>query len=116
MENNSISISTDVLATIISVAANEVEGVSGIANTLGNSVSQIFKKKNLLNGMNIEVNNETNEVAIEVFISIKFGYELKPVSGKVQEKIKSAIESMTSLVPSDIIVNVANIVENSKGE
>ena len=116
MENKSISISNDVLATIITVAANEVEGVCGVTNTVSNGVSQLFKKKNALNGINIEVNEETQEVQVEVLISVKFGYELKPVAEKVQEKIKNAFESMTGLNPTSIVVNVANIVDEAKGE
>jgi len=117
MDSNNINISKDVLATIVTVASNEVDGVEGIVSNLSTNVTSLIKKKKIaISGICINVNEENNSVDLDVSIVIKFGYELKPVCEKVQTKIKDAIENMTNLVVSSVNVTVGNIKEGALKE
>ena len=67
-------------------------------------------------GINISLNEEENAVELEASITIKFGYEFKPVCENVQKKVKDAVENMTNLNVKSINVIVANIKEEAKKE
>ena len=48
-------------------------------------------------------------VTVYAALNLKYGYSIMDVSEKVQEKIKSTIESMTGLQVSDVNVRVAGV-------
>ena len=51
-----------------------------------------------------------NNVYVDVFINVIFGYSVKDVAFRVQENIKSSIESMTEFKVDTINVNVMGVV------
>ena len=42
-------------------------------------------------------------------MNMKFGYSIKEVTEKVQEKVKSAIENMTGLEVADVNIRVVGV-------
>lgn len=112
--NANITISNDVITTIVTTAAKEVEGVIGIQNSLETNFSKIFNKKKVMNGVEANVSEDGKSIDINCDICVEFGYELTPIGLKVQEKIKDAIETMTSYNVSKVNVKVANVKEVSK--
>ena len=42
-------------------------------------------------------------------MNMKFGYSIKDVTGKVQEKVRAAIENMTGLEVADVNIRVAGV-------
>ena len=48
-------------------------------------------------------------VTIDATVNLKYGYHVKDVSVKVQEKVKVAVENMTGLTVADVNVRVAGI-------
>ncbi len=102
-----IVIADEVIAIITGLAAMEVEGVASMA---GNATRELISKlgiKSLSKGVAVEVVKDT--VTVEAALNLKYGYNIKEVSTKVQEKVKIAIENMTGLVVADINVRVAGI-------
>lgn len=115
-ENNltNITLSDDVIKTIVTTAAKEVEGVIGIHNQIETNVSKIFNRKKVVNGIETVLSEDGKHIDVDVNIAIEFGYELAPIGIKVQEKIKDAIETMTSYEVNKVNVKVANVKEVSK--
>ncbi len=111
--NKNINISNDVISTIVSVAIMETEGVAGVVTTVKEGVNKILKKKaSIPTGIEIEFTDEHNEkINITASISIKFDYELTEVAKEVQNKIKNAIETMTSLKADKVTVHVVSVNE-----
>ncbi len=102
-----IVIADEVIAIITGLAAMEVEGVASMA---GNATRELISKlgiKSLSKGVAVEVIKDT--VTVEAAVNLKYGYNIKEVSTKVQEKVKIAIENMTGLTVADINVRVAGI-------
>ena len=102
-----IIIADEVIAIITGLAAMEVEGVASMA---GNATRELISKlgiKSLSKGVAVEVVKDT--VTVEAALNLKYGYNIKEVSTKVQEKVKVAIENMTGLIVADINVRVAGI-------
>ena len=55
-------------------------------------------------------------VHVDINITVRYGYSIPSVSGKVQEKIKSTIENMTGLNVSDVNVRISGIEMNGDSE
>lgn len=102
-----IIIVDEVIAIITALAAMEVDGVSSMA---GNATRELISKlgiKSLSKGVSVEVMKDT--VTVEASVNLKYGYNVKVVSEKVQEKVKVAIENMTGLNVADVNVCVSGI-------
>ena len=93
-QTGDIKISNEAIGVIASIAAMEIEGVNAMAGRTSKSVK-------------IEVKDGT--VKTEISIIVKTGYRVPDVSVAVQEKVKSAIEGMTGLTVSSVLVKVAGV-------
>ena len=113
LENNrgEIIVADEVIAVITGLAAMEVEGVASMA---GNATRELISKigiKSLSKGVKVDVLEDV--VTVEATLNLKYGYNVKDVSVKVQEKVKVAIENMTGLKVADVNVRVAGIEVNA---
>ena len=109
LENNrgEIIIADEVIAVITGLAAMEVEGVASMA---GNATRELISKigiKTLSKGVAVDVLDDV--ATINATLNLKYGYNIKEVSAKVQEKVKIAVENMTGLQVADVNVCVAGI-------
>ena len=109
LENNrgEIIVADEVIAVITGLAAMEVEGVASMA---GNATRELISKigiKSLSKGVKVDVFEDV--VTVDATLNLKYGYNVKDVSVKVQEKVKVAIENMTGLKVADVNVRVAGI-------
>ena len=48
-------------------------------------------------------------VTIAMALNLKYGYNIMDISGKVQEKVKVAVENMTGLKVADVNIRVAGV-------
>jgi uncharacterized alkaline shock family protein YloU len=102
-----IQIADEVIAIIAGLAATEVEGVSSMAGNITNELVAKLGMKNLAKGVKVELLE--NSVIIVVAINVAFGISVPEVSRKVQEKIISAVETMTGLNVAEVNVKIAGI-------
>ena len=107
-EGGRIIFADEVVATIASLAVTDVEGVSALNGGMVEGISEMLGKKSLTKGIKVEVGQE--EAAIDVTVSILYGYKIKEVCEKIQEAVKSAIETMTGLHVVEINVFVQSVV------
>lgn len=102
-----VKIADEVVAIIVGLATTEVEGVSSMAGNITNEIVSRLGMKSLSKGIQVEVSD--NEVMVDVAINIAYGYSIPDVSTKVQEKVKTTIESMTGLEVAKINVRIASV-------
>jgi uncharacterized alkaline shock family protein YloU len=102
-----VKIADDVVAAIASIAATEVEGVVSMAGNIGNELKSKMGVRNLAKGVKVEVIGKN--VKADMALVVAYGYNLPAVSQKVQEKVKSTIESMTGLEVTDVNVRIAGV-------
>lgn len=113
LENNQgeIIIANEAIAVITGLAAMEIEGVASMA---GDATRELISKigiKKLSKGVKVDVLEDV--VTVDITLNLKYGYNVKDVSVKVQEKVKVAIENMTGLKVADVNVRVAGIEVNA---
>ncbi len=109
-----IKIESDVVAMIAGLAAVDTEGVAGMSSGLTEEITKRMSGKNVTKGVRVEV-GET-ETAIDIRISVKFGYKLHEVAKNIQQNVKEAVESMTGLnvVEVNIFVEGVEIKKEEK--
>lgn len=76
----------------------------------GNATRELISKigiKTLSKGVTVEIMD--NVATINATLNLKYGYNIKEVSAKVQEKVKAAIENTTGLEVADVNICVAGI-------
>jgi len=96
-EKGNINISEDVIAVMVGAAITEVDGVAGLANTVGNDILEFIGKKNLAKGVKVTLLDEG--ITIDVLILVTFGCVITEVATKVQTAVSNALEAMTGLSP-----------------
>lgn len=100
-EKGSVNISDDVVAVVVSAAVAEVDGVAGLANTVGSELVELFGKKCTSKGVKIRFVEE--QVIVDTLILVRYGHAVAKVAAKVQEAVTAAVESMIGHTP---VVNV----------
>ena len=103
---DNVTYKKNVVISIVSLATQEINGVASISRS---SVSMIKSalSKNINRGIIVEFDN--NAASIDVFVNVKFGFSVKDVAFRVQENIKSSVESMTEFKVSSVNVHVVGV-------
>lgn len=76
----------------------------------GNITNELVSKlgmKNLSKGIRVEVADGV--VSVDVALNIAYGYAIPDVSMKVQDKVKTAVETMTGLEVSIVNIRIASV-------
>lgn len=102
-----IKIADDVVAMIAGLAATEVEGVDSMAGNITNELVGKLGMKNLSKGVKVDVNEA--HVTVDLSLNIKYGYSLPTVSETVQERVRTAIETMTGLTVLEVNIKIAGV-------
>lgn len=109
LENNlgEVVIADEAVAVIAGLATMEVEGIASMA---GNATRELISKigiKSLSKGIKVDILEGI--VTVAVTLNIKYGYSIKTVSEKVQERVKTAVENMTGLTVADVNIRIAGV-------
>ena len=110
-ENGSINISEEVIAAIAVGAAREVEGVSGMMTSLGNSVTDLMtNKKNaqrVAKGVKIDMSEAS--LNMDLYLTVQYGNPIPEVAENVQKAVISAVEAMTGCSVGAVNVHVGGV-------
>lgn len=102
-----IRIHKNVIASIASMAACEIEGVKRVGGDFKSGILALIGKKSL-SAIKVEI-DKNEEVKVEIPLLIKYGFNIPDIANKVQENVHHALEKMTSLSIKDININVQGI-------
>ena len=106
--NGGVNITDEVVAIIAGLAATEVEGVSSLAGNLTNEVISKAGMNKLSKGVKI-VTDEDNQLSVRLCINISYGYEIPKICSQVQEKVKTAIETMVGMEVVNVDIKIAAV-------
>lgn len=105
-ENGQITYANEVIATIVSVATTEVDGISGIAGS--SSLSGILAKGKTPRGVKVDMTNG-RDVNIDVSVTVDYGMPIQKVGRNAQENVRKSIESMTGLHVEKVDMHVVGV-------
>lgn len=103
-----VQIADEVVAIIAGMAATEVKGVASMVGNIKNELVAKMGMKSLSKGVKVEMTDA--DVKVDLALNIAFEANILEVSKIVQDKVKSAIESMTGMEVSRVNVRVAGVV------
>lgn len=107
-EDGAIQISEDVVASIASTTASEVDGVSAMMSA---NVSDLMGgKKMSAKGVRVEMDGEA--IAVNLFIVVRYGNAISEVAKKAQKAVHAALEGMTGFKVAAVNVHVGGISFN----
>ena len=107
-EIGEVRIGDEVVAIIAGLAAADVKGVASLA---GNTTRELISKlgiKSLGKGVRLAVEDEKVHVSLRV--NIRYGYNVPDTCSKVQDRVATAIETMTGLPVAEVNIRVASVV------
>jgi len=104
--SKSLNVSEDVIAGVVTNAVKEIEGVHGIARAPKTFKQFIFNEKS--NG-DISVETVDDVLSVSVGIVLENGTKAVLAAEKVQDKIKSAVQSMLGLTVAKVNVTVRSV-------
>lgn len=107
ISDGDVQIADEVVAIIAGLAATEVEGVAKMSGNIPNELVSKLGMKNLSKGVKVEVVPPT--VRVVLTLVLKYGYSIPTVSKIVQERVRSAIETMTGLEVKEVNVKIAGV-------
>ena len=113
-EEGSVSYKRNVVSSIVKLATQEISGIASLNNKSFSFWKRLFNKS-YNHGMIIEF-GEDDDVYVDVFVNVLFGYSVKDVAFRVQENIKSSIESMTDFKVASINVHVTGVIFGNTDE
>lgn len=102
-----IKVSAEVVMAVAAVATMEVKGVHSMQGNTTNEIVTMLGFKNLSQGVRIEVEDNTAKVTVAIILD--YGFSIPKVSAQVQERVKSAIETMTGLEVNTVNVRIAGV-------
>jgi len=108
LENGQIHISEEVIASITSMAVQDVDGVYGLHNNLVSSELGKITKKNTGKSVRILISEE-DEISIDCYIVVLYGYSVVEVAKAVQEAVTNTVESTTGRKVTNVNVNISGI-------
>lgn len=107
-----IRISEDVIVSIISLEVAEIEGAA-ISPASPMDITELLSKKGPKRGIRVNMDGDT--VSADIGIQVDYGQNIPQLALHVQQKVKTAIESMTNLEVKALNISVVN-VEEKKAE
>lgn len=102
-----VKISSDVIVVIAHTVASEVEGVAAMNANIADNISSVLGRKNVPKGVKVEIDD--NDVTIDLYIIVNYGARIPEVAWKIQERIKTAVESMTGMNVASINIHVQGV-------
>ena len=105
LDNGQITYANEVIATIVSVATTEVEGISGIAGS--GAISGILAKGKTPRGVKVDMDGD--DINIDVSVTVDYGMPIQKVGRNAQENVRKSIESMTGLHVEKVDLHVVGV-------
>lgn len=102
-----VKIADEVVAVIAGLAAMEVDGVASMAGSSPKDIASRLGVKSMTKGVRVDVLEGIVTAALT--LNLKYGYNIKETTSKVQEKVKSAIENMTGLDVADVNIRITGV-------
>lgn len=107
VENGNVQISSEVIASIVGIAINEMENFT-LAHE--NFMTKVFQRNEKVIKVEVE---ENGELSITANVSAKYGIKIKDEARKLQESIVENVEIMTALNIKDVNIHVVSILKDT---
>ncbi len=102
-----VSITEQVIASLAGIAAESVEGISGLRGNVTDNLKAILGEEHRSRGVIAHV--QDGVVTITLYVSVEYGYPIHEVAQCLQEHVNGEVESMTGLPVAAVDVYVSDL-------
>ena len=106
-EFGTVRIADELVPVIAAYAATEVDGVASLAGNITNDNVRRVSGRSLAQGVKTEVKD--GEVRFDLALNVDYDRNIMDVTKEVQERVKSAVETMTGMKVEEIKIRVAAV-------
>ena len=92
-EVGSVKIADEVLSIVAGLAVSEISGVAGMSGGIVGGITEMLGKQNFSKGVKVITTGKS--VTVEIYVIVKYGFNIPDVAIAIQEKVKTSIENMT---------------------
>lgn len=107
LEFGKLEISDRALAAIAGITVQHMPEIAGLENGLVNELTSMFGKDSNTDG--ISVNSDGDQVVVDVYIRVHYGTRIPDVALRLQEKVRTALETFAEVTVTAINVYVQAI-------
>lgn len=108
-----IHVADEVLCIVASLAAQEVPGVYSMSGGITDEINNFLGKEESA-AKGVRLRYEGKQVHVIVYLNLQYGYCFPEVALAVQEKVKKAVEEMTSYEVQFVDVHVEGVMKPRK--
>ncbi len=105
---DNVTVTDEVLAIIVGLAATEVKGVSSLSGNLTSDNITKAGKNKLAKAIRI-TGNEGESLSVSASINIQYDFVIPEVCQAVQERVKQSVENMTGMGVSAVDIRIASV-------
>ncbi len=103
----SLKVSQDVVATIVKQVIAETEGVQALT-ALPIPAKEFLLKSGIRRPIRITMREEV--ATVDVSVSLKAGFQVKPVAETIQNNVKAEIQQMTGITVAAVNVYISDVI------
>ncbi len=96
----------DIINSIIQLATKEISGVASMASSASNGLVKLVKGKR---DDGVKVSLDGGEVVVDVYINIFSDANVKEIAWRIQENIKTSVQSMMNVKIKAVNVNIVGV-------
>ena len=100
-----MALAPGVVETIVSIAANEVEGVASVGSAAAGGLRSVFGAKPSTQGIDIAV-DEDDKLVISVRVDVYYGYVLPELAAQLRTAIAEALATQAGVEVSSVDVYI----------
>ena len=105
-----MALAPGVVETIVSIAANEVEGVASVGSAAAGVLRSVFGAKPSTQGIDIAVDeDEDDKLVISVRVDVYYGYVLPDLAANLRQAVADAVASQVGAQVSSVDVYIDGI-------
>lgn len=106
-----IGVSRSVVSTIVSMAAEHVEGVASVGeNAIASGLISVFTAKPVSNEPAVESDVVDDKLVVTVRLSVFYGYPFTKLAADVRSAIAAAVKSQMGVAVGQVNVCIDNLV------
>ncbi len=106
--NGKVSCNRNILLSIVTLAAKEVNGVAGLVDNYQTKISS-WLSKTYNGGVKVNYFNNNTKITIDIYLTIQYGYAVNDVSARVQENIINSVNSMLNIDIDAVNVHIIGV-------
>ena len=104
---DSVRISPEVIGIITGIAAQEVDGITGMSGGIVDGIAEKLGRKDFSKGIKIRVEDEA--VSLDLSVIVDYGVRIMETAKKLKQKVRATVEEVTGLPVAAINIHVIGI-------